>query len=351
MPATKKKTGPEGNMERIREKYVALYDFAPVGYLTVEKGGKILELNLTASVLLGLPRSRIEGKPFQAFLAGKSPGTFEEFSREVLWSGEKQGCEVSVNRDGEGVRYLRLEGAPFQGDDGEGLIQLALMDITEQKRAGDAVLASLREKEVLLREIHHRVKNNLQLISGLLDMTRSRTEDPQTRDILSDVMLKIQTMAQIHTKVYESSQIDRVDLGSQIRDQVRALSQLYADTTRRVETVVDSSEVTLPIDQAVPLALVVNEILSNAYKHAFAGRREGKVEVSITRRKARIRLTIRDDGVGMPPGFDLERSDTLGLKLVRALVTQQLRGTLEFRGHRGTEVIVELPVKGEEEHV
>ena len=331
------------NAEAAQEKYVSLYDFAPVGYLTLDPGGKILELNITASILLGTPRSRVNGRRFGAFLARESLPGFDAFTREILWSGEKQTCEVAVRLDGEPVRYLRLEGSPSKATGGEGEVQLVLIDITEEKRARDELVAALREKEVLLREIHHRVKNNLQLISGLLDMTRTRTEDPFTRDVLSDVMLKIQTMARIHTKVYENGQIDRVDLDDQIRDQVKALSEIYSETARRVGTTVEHSGVTLPIDQAVPVALVVNELLSNAFKHAFTGRREGTVEVSVKKKGSRIQLVVRDDGVGMPPGFDLERSDTLGLKLVKTLVTQQLKGTLGFGRARGTEVIVEIP--------
>jgi two-component sensor histidine kinase len=224
-------------------------------------------------------------------------------------------------------------------------------DITERKHAELLVIQSLEEKEVLLREIHHRVKNNLQLTTSLLDMTRMRTTDPTTSSILTDVMLKVQTMAQIHTRLYESKQFDRINMDSQIRDQVRALTSIYSRGDREITSVIDSGELYLPLDQAIPCALALNEILSNAFKHAFRGRRRGTVKYSAGEEDGRIRFTISDDGVGLPKGFELSKANSLGLKLVRTLVEQQLKGTLRIKGVKGTEVLVEIPRKGEEEHV
>jgi PAS domain S-box-containing protein len=224
-------------------------------------------------------------------------------------------------------------------------------DITERKRAELQLISSLEEKEILLREIHHRVKNNLQLTTSLLDMTRLRTTDPGTASILTDIMMKIQTMAQIHTRLYESKQFDRINMGGQIRDQIRAIMSIYGAGDREIAVEIDSPELYLPLDQAIPCALALNEILSNAYKHAFRGRKSGTVWYSAEELDGRIRFTIRDNGVGLPGGFDLNRANTLGLKLVRTLVQQQLRGTLEIRRRkRGTEVIVELPREWKEEN-
>jgi PAS domain S-box-containing protein len=224
-------------------------------------------------------------------------------------------------------------------------------DVTERKRAEFQLIDSLNEKEVLLREIHHRVKNNLQLTTSLLDMTRMRTDDPVTGSILTDVMMKIQTMAQIHTRLYESKQFDRINMDRQIRDQVQALTNIYARGDREIQTEIDSPKLFLPLDKAIPCALALNEILSNAYKHAFKDRKGGTVKYSACEENGRIRFTIADNGIGLPRGFDLSKANTLGLKLVKTLVEQQLKGTLRIRRKKGTEVIVELPMEREEEHV
>jgi len=174
-------------------------------------------------------------------------------------------------------------------------------------------------------------------------MTRLRTSDPGTNSILTDVMMKIQTMAQIHTRLYESKQFDRINMNGQIRDQIRALSNIYSSSDREITSEIDSQELYLPIDQAIPCALALNEILSNTYKHAFRGRKSGTVKLSAREEDNRIRFTISDNGIGLPRGFDLSRANTLGLKLVRTLVEHQLKGTLAMRSRKGTEVIVEIP--------
>jgi len=196
---------------------------------------------------------------------------------------------------------------------------------------------------VLLREIHHRVKNNLQLISGLLDMTRMRTADEATTSILTDMMLKIQTMAQIHTRLYESKQFGKIDITAQFREQVIALSNIFSHDGHDIHCEIDAESLFLPVDQALPCALVVNEILSNAYKHAFKGRNTGTIIVSAVKKNGRVVLSIRDDGVGLPADFDIGRSNSLGLKLIKTLVQHQLKGLILIKSQDGTEVTMEFP--------
>lgn len=217
-------------------------------------------------------------------------------------------------------------------------------DITDRKHAEENLVASLQEKEVLLREIHHRVKNNLQLISGLLDMTRMRSGDESTNEILTDMMLKIQTMAQIHTRLYESKQFGKVSLTGQIRDQIAGLSKIYSHKDHEIRCEIDSPEVFLPVDQAIPCALVVNEILSNAYKHAFAGRKKGTIMISAVQENDRIRITVHDNGIGLPANFDISRTNSLGLKLIKTLVQHQLKGSLTFESRNGTQWSMEFPI-------
>jgi PAS domain S-box-containing protein len=220
-------------------------------------------------------------------------------------------------------------------------------DITDRKRAEEKLVASLQKEEVMLREIHHRVKNNLQLISGLLDMTRMRTTDETTNNILTDMMLKIHTMAQIHTRLYESKEFGRISLPGQFRDQIAALSSIYSNKGHEITCEIHSEELFLPVDQAIPCALVVNEILSNAYKHAFKGKKYGTIIISARMDNQRIRISVRDNGIGMPCDFDISRTSSLGLKLVRTLIYHQLKGSLMVNCNEGTEMIVEFPVIAE----
>jgi two-component sensor histidine kinase len=198
---------------------------------------------------------------------------------------------------------------------------------------------------VLLREIHHRVKNNLQLITGLLDMTRMRTQDEETTDILTDMMLKIQTMAQIHTRLYESKQFGKIGLPGQFRDQVIALSNIYSHKGHEISCEIHAEGIFLPVDQAMPCALVINEILSNSYKHAFKGKKHGTIDVTAVQDNSYIRITVKDDGIGIPPDLDISQTKSLGMKLVRTLVQHQLKGSLYINSPPGTEMIVEFPLQ------
>lgn len=220
-------------------------------------------------------------------------------------------------------------------------------DVTRHKNARDQIIASLHEKEVLLREIHHRVKNNLQLISSLLDMTRMRTADPGTGSILTDVMMKIKTMSQIHTRLYESTQFDRIDMRKQVEDQISAISMIYGRKDCQVLCSLESDEFYLSVDQAIPCALVLNEILSNAYKHAFVDRNHGIITILLHENEGTVFITVTDDGNGIREDFDITAASSLGLKLVRNLVQQQLQGTLKLRRKEGTEVFISFPVKKE----
>ena len=218
-------------------------------------------------------------------------------------------------------------------------------DITDRKHAEEKLVASVAEKEVLLREIHHRVKNNLQLISGLLDISRMRTHDETANSILTDMMLKIQTMAQIHTRLYESKQFGKISLMGQIQDQVTALSDIYSHKGHEIACTIHPHEIFLPVDQAIPCALVINELLSNTYKHAFKGRKEGIIEISaVVQDNGWITITVSDDGIGLPKNFEIDNTNSLGLKLIRTLMEYQLKGTLTFKSQEGTRVIVKFPV-------
>jgi two-component sensor histidine kinase len=175
-------------------------------------------------------------------------------------------------------------------------------------------------------------------------MTRMRTRDEATNLILADMMLKIQTMAQIHTRLYESKQFGKISLTGQFRDQAVNLSNIYSHKGHEITCEITSGEVFLPVDQAIPCALVVNEILSNAYKHAFKGKKHGTIEISAMQKDGMIRIFVRDDGTGMPANFDISSANSLGLKLVRTLVQHQLKGSITINSGDGTEMIIEFPL-------
>ncbi len=220
-------------------------------------------------------------------------------------------------------------------------------EIEERRRAEKDIRRALEEKVVLLGEIHHRVKNNLQIVASLLEMSRHRARTPEAAEQLGEAHAKILTMALIHSQLYRNDRFEEVNMERHVRELFTHLSNLYGKTGIDVRT--HMSGLRLPITQAIPCALILNELISNAFKYAFEGRDHGKLRISMTKaERATIRLEVRDDGRGMPEDLDVDRADSLGLKLVRNLAVYQLKGKLHMDGRPGTRVRIVFPVTRED---
>ncbi|HXX64773.1 MAG TPA: PAS domain S-box protein [Bacteroidota bacterium] len=220
--------------------------------------------------------------------------------------------------------------------------------ILQQKRAKDQLRSSLDEKEVLLKEIHHRVKNNLQVISSLLNLQSNYVCDIQDMEIFRESQNRIRSMALIHEKLYQSGSVSRVDFPQYARSLATTLFRSYRSADSNVRLDVEFGNVSLGIDLAVPCGLIINELLSNALKHAFPNGRTGAILLGFTENNGLITLTIKDDGVGFPASVDFRNPDTLGLQLVNTL-TSQIGGTLELESSGGTTIQVSF-ASGEEKH-
>ncbi|MGD8388273.1 MAG: histidine kinase dimerization/phosphoacceptor domain -containing protein [Desulfobacteraceae bacterium] len=218
-------------------------------------------------------------------------------------------------------------------------------EIEERRNAERTIRSALEEKTVLLGEIHHRVKNNLQIIASLLELSRHRAKSPEAADQLSEAHAKIFTMALIHSQLYQTDRFDQVDMTRHARELFSHLSTLYA-RDRCITPEFRISSIRLPVTQAIPCALVLNELLSNAFKYAFDGRSEGVVIIAMEQEAdtSMIHLEVRDNGVGIPKDIDIDRTDSLGLKLVRNLVHRQLQGQLQFQYDHGTTVKISFPL-------
>ena len=194
---------------------------------------------------------------------------------------------------------------------------------------------------MLLDEIHHRVKNNLQIISSLLDMTSMRITDSKSIGLIEDVRSKIYTMAIIHNFLYRSERFDRVDMHNCVLEIMTYLSRLYNRPDVRLTA--GRFSLFLTIEKAVPFALAINEIVSNAYKYAFDGIEGGEIGVNVgVIAEGAIRMTVRDNGIGIPGGMEIDTMHSMGFKLVRNLVRDQLKGKLSVIRDGGTSVIIEF---------
>ncbi|PXF61219.1 MAG: hypothetical protein C4B59_05595 [Candidatus Methanogaster sp.] len=251
--------------------------------------------------------------------------------------------EESTLKDGKRINFT-ASCSPIRDQDGRVVsVVEVLHDITKYKQAEDQIKASLREKEVTLLEIHHRVKNNLQVVSSLLNMQARNVKDKETGEVLSESRDRVNTMGLIHSRLYESGNLSEINMKGFIDKLLVQLFQISPVEDVEITQIVYADDCSLPISLAVPVGLIVNELLSNAVKHAFADRKEGKIEINLTASEGgRINLRVSDDGVGMPSGFDINESKTLGLRLVKILSEDQLQGTLEVTSDGGATFGIEF---------
>jgi two-component sensor histidine kinase len=248
--------------------------------------------------------------------------------------------EELVNVDGSpGVAYVVK--FPVQGPSGRTLIGSVAIDITERKRAEELIKASLREKEVLLREIHHRVKNNLQIVSTLLDLQSGHTQDAAAIEMFQESRGRVKSMALIHERLYRAQDMSRVDFGEYIRQLTDDLFRTYkVSGDIRLDLELDIPPLT--IDIAIPCGLLLNELISNCLKHAFANAARGCLSVAFFRKDGANVLIVADDGAGFPAGADFRNTKSFGLQLVNTLV-DQLDGEIFLVTNPGTMFTILFP--------
>jgi two-component sensor histidine kinase len=220
-----------------------------------------------------------------------------------------------------------------------------LVDITERKHADERIEKALLEKKILLRELKHRVNNNLQLLKSMISMWVMETDDDSVKDALQEVEGLITTMALVHTE----AQFDEGSKGIRLQEFLRNLTQgiigVKAHTKQNITYSIEGDEVWLGLNQMNPLALIINELEVNALKHAFNGREHGHISISLKKYCDIIKLSIKDNGIGVSPEIDLNKSDTFGLELVQNLV-DQLNGKMKMIVDKGTNIIIEFPKGG-----
>ncbi len=211
-------------------------------------------------------------------------------------------------------------------------------DITERKQAEEKIKVSLKEKEVLLSEIHHRVKNNMQVITSLLKLQADKIEDKKYADMLQESQNRIRSMALIHVQLYQSKDFANIDFGEYIKSLVDELFVSYGIDTNRVKLNIEIKDVSFDLENAIPCGLIINELVSNSLKHAFPQGKEGKINISLRSfNEDDFELSVSDDGAGIPEDLDIEQPDTMGFNLVKVLAGHQLDGKIELNRTEGTQ--------------
>ncbi|HUX22739.1 MAG TPA: response regulator [Spirochaetia bacterium] len=220
-------------------------------------------------------------------------------------------------------------------------------EIAMHKAARMALSRSLKEKEVLLREIQHRVKNNLATISGLINLQGAMAQNKGIDEAIASLKKRVRAIHLIYEKLYSRRDLTLIDYGDYIETLIKAIQQLSPTPTKEIEIVTDVDRIELDIDTSIPLGLISTELLSNALVHAFPNRDVGRVAVSLKRSEEGLILIVQDDGVGLPSEIFLDSKETLGFRLVSSL-TEQMGGTIVVERGDGSSFIVRVPLEGKE---
>lgn len=295
---------------------------------------RFLDINPAFERLTGLVRDNVVGKTVLEVLPATEDYWIQSYGRVAL-TGEPISFEnFSQNLDRQ---YSVTAFSPRRGQ-----FAVVFSDVTEARRAQDALQAAVAEKDLLLREIHHRVKNNLQVIASLLSLQMDGQNDPALVQAMRDSQNRIRSMALIHTKLYESRDLSNVDFGGFVRDLTRILSHSFGAVARGIAFDVQAGTITLDVDTVIPCSLIINELVTNSLRHAFTPGKPGLISISMQVDENGYVLRVADNGPGLPPDLDIRETRSLGLRLV-TMLAEQLSGSISLQPGSGACFVVRFP--------
>lgn len=316
----------ERKLRRSEELFRNLFLQAPSAMVMVDTENKISKINKSFEQLFGYTEEEVLGQNLDEILS--SGDGAPKMSNEGLHGNRLYKDIRRYTKEGEQLDLLlsiipvHLDGEPIAGFG-------IYVDISEQKEYERKLKQSVHEKKILLEEIHHRVKNNLAIVSGLLQMQVMSVDDERLASYLQNSQLRIQSMSIVHEMLYQSKTLSEIEMDSYIEKLVRVISNTLQPEGKDIDVNVSSEDFWLNINQAIPCALIVNELVTNSYEYAFEGRDSGQLDVSVSKKEDIVRVGVRDDGIGLPENFEEIRQTSLGMSLVENL-TKQLETEIEI---------------------
>ena len=319
---------------------------APAGIVMVDPENKVLDINESFENMFGFSEKELKGKDIDKVIVpeeerGKAPRMpLKEYATE---SFNREAKRLTKNGDPIDVFIAAI---PVYVDE-EPIAGFGMyIDITEEKQHEQEITSSLKEKKVMLKEIHHRVKNNLAIVSGLLQLQMYESDDPMVRDTLEESERRIQTMALIHEQLYNSDSLGSISCDTYIGDLLETIRNTIG-SNQDVNVNTDIGSIELDIKQAVPFALLINEVVTNSFKHAFSSENENKtITVRISEEHWHVQAHLSDNGKGLPDDLDPEMSETLGMSLIDNFA-QQLEAEWDMGSDNGTYVDLQFSIDRE----
>lgn len=328
----------EEELRLSEERHRAIYDQAYIGIARIAKMGRFLLVNERLCDMLDYSAEELYKKTFYELGLAEEveeglvdwdqllSGKIKNFSREQTY----------VRKDGELLSANVTVSLVRDSNDNPNYFVAVFEDITERKEYERQLEESIKEKEVLLKEVHHRVKNNMQVISSILNLQSSYITDENALGILRESQDRIKSMSFVHESLYQSKTLSEVNFAEYIQNITRNLYHSYGRPEGGIDLQFDLENIYLNLDTSIPCGLIINEIVSNSLKYAFQGRERGKICLEFSKLSdGRLKLIVSDDGIGLPKDFDIENAESLGLQLVTTLITQ-VSGRLEIDVSNGT---------------
>ena len=334
------------NSKRRHEKYflASIVDSSDDAIFAKDLNGIILNWNQGAERLYGYTQEEIIGKPVSILALPDREGEISEILERLKRGDRVEHFETVRKRKDGSLVNISLTVSPIQDERGHVIAASSIArDITDKKRAEDQIRAQLEEKSILVQEIYHRVKNNLQLICSLLDLRRRDIKDGNPNSAFKESVDRIRAMALVHEKMLESAAHSTIDLKEYVTGLFEPLEQAYIGSEKRIKLILRGDPCQVESNVAVPLGLIFNELITNSLKYAFPDGRPGEISIHIEAADRFATIVFRDNGIGFSEAIDFSTVQTFGLKIV-GLLTMQLRGTIEVSGTAGATFKIRVPL-------
>jgi len=347
---TRQKTA-EKALRESEERFRTLAETSSDAIITANSEGAILFWNETAEQIFGYGAPEVLGKPVYLIRPKHHQNSDKQGFKNFLQTGKSK----IVGRTNIEFAAVKKDGTEFPAEgslssyviENNVFFTTSIRDISSRIEKEKKITHALQEKEILLKEIHHRVKNNLQIVSSLLRLQKFQIDDDQMLLRFADSENRIQSIALIHDTLYRSQNLATIDFGGYVKQLIKQIRSSMIGGTSAVTIKIAIENIALSLEHAVPCGLIVTELATNALKHAFPDGRKGEMLISMHQNNgADVVLTVSDDGVGMPEQIDCNSTDTLGLRLVRILTENQLKGRITHNAHNGSAFVITFSLPG-----
>ena len=320
------------------ERFRKILEATPDAIIMIDLNGKIIFINVQTVKLFGYEEQELIGQKVEILIPepyrSKHPEHRRNFFAEPRSRPMGSGMDLFGQRKNLEIFPIEISISPFETKDG--MVGLAsIRDVSDRKLAMIELQKSLKEKEALLREVYHRVKNNLQVVTSLLKLQAEATQEPSAQHVLLESSARIKSMALIHEMLYQSENLANIVMETYINKLLKYLFVIYAVDQNKINLTTNIDDILLNIDTAIPCGLIMSEIVSNALKHAFPENKSGEIKLSLKKQENNIVLVISDDGIGIPENIDIKNTSSLGMRLIHNLA-KQLGGDIVLENGKGT---------------